>query len=64
MGLLKRHPIGTYLLNSLIVFVPISIILEFLHGDPLWIFISSGLAIIPLAGWMGKATEYLAEHLG
>lgn len=64
MSLLKRHPIGTYLLNSLIVFVPISIILEFLHGDPLWIFISSGLAIIPLAGWMGKATEYLAEHLG
>jgi Ca2+:H+ antiporter len=64
MSLLKRRPIGTYLLNSLIVFVPISIILEFLHGDPLWIFISSGLAIIPLAGWMGKATEYLAEHLG
>src|ERR687896_279328 len=64
MSLLKRRPIGTYLLNSLIVFVPISIILEFLHGDPLWIFISSGLAIIPLAGWMGKATEHLAERLG
>src|ERR671923_2303069 len=64
MSLLKRHPIGTYLLNSLIVFVPISIILEFLHGDPLWIFISSGLVIIPLAGGMGKATEYLSEHLG
>lgn len=30
----------------------------------MWVFISSALAIIPLAGLMGKATEHLAEKLG
>ena len=60
----NRHSIGSYLLNGLLVFVPVSIVLELMHADPLWIFLSSGLAIIPLAGWMGKATEHLAEHLG
>src|SRR5450755_141595 len=28
------------------------------------LFICSCLAVIPLAGWMGRATEELAEHLG
>src|SRR5262249_31038594 len=32
-------------------------------GD-LWLFIVSGVAIIPLAGLMGRATENLAETLG
>jgi Ca2+:H+ antiporter len=48
----------------LLVFVPLSVILEFVHTDPVWIFVSSALAIIPLAGLMGKATEHLAEKLG
>jgi Ca2+:H+ antiporter len=30
----------------------------------LLIFASSGLAIVPLAGWMGRATEQLATRLG
>jgi Ca2+:H+ antiporter len=28
------------------------------------VFISSSVAIIPLAGWKGRATEWMAEHLG
>jgi Ca2+:H+ antiporter len=48
----------------LLVFVPISIVLEVMHVDPVWIFLASAAAIIPLAGLMGKATEHLAEHLG
>ena len=52
------------LLNALLVFVPIAAGLEFRHGDPTWIFITSAVAIIPLAGLMGKATEHLAEELG
>jgi Ca2+:H+ antiporter len=48
----------------LLVFVPLSIVLEFLQTDPVWIFVSSALAIVPLAGLMGKATEHLAEQLG
>lgn len=43
---------------------PVAIALEFLHGDPLWIFVASGLAIVPLAGLMGRATEDLAEQMG
>ena len=48
----------------LLVFVPIAIVLEFMHADPVWIFAASSMAIIPLAGLMGKATEHLAKKLG
>ena len=53
-------------LDWLLVFVPISIALRFIPSfeNPTALFICSCLAIIPLAGWMGKATEHLAEHLG
>lgn len=53
-------------LNWLLVFVPIAFILRFVPGleNPTALFICSCLAIIPLAGWMGRATEHLAEHLG
>jgi Ca2+:H+ antiporter len=32
--------------------------------NPLWVFLAAALAIIPLAGLMGRATEELAGHLG
>ncbi len=51
-------------LGLLLVFVPVSIVLELLHANPVWIFIASSLSIIPLAGFMGKATEHLAEQSG
>lgn len=51
-------------LNWLLVFVPLSCLLEFLHVDPVWIFLTSALAIIPLAGILGKATEHLTSHVG
>ena len=51
-------------LSAMLAFVPLCILLELTHANPVWIFITSGLAIIPLAGLMGKATEHLAEHLG
>lgn len=52
-------------LAVLLVFVPITLVLEFVlgvYGTP--IFLSAGVAIIPLAGYMGRATEKLAEHVG
>ena len=52
------------ILNLLLIFVPIAIVLEFMHASPTLIFITSCLAIIPLAGVMGKATEHLAEKVG
>jgi len=52
------------LLNLLLIFVPVAVVLELMHANPVAIFAASGLAIIPLAGWMGRATEHLAEKLG
>ena len=52
-------------LAILLVFVPLTLVLEFVfgvHGTP--IFLSAGVAIIPLAGYMGRATERLSEHVG
>ncbi|HKR00702.1 MAG TPA: calcium/proton exchanger [Pyrinomonadaceae bacterium] len=53
-------------LDWLLIFVPVAIVLRFVPGlqNPTALFIVSCLAIIPLAGWMGRATEHLAEHLG
>jgi Ca2+:H+ antiporter len=48
----------------LLLFIPIAFWLEFTHGPPVWIFIVSGLALLPLAGWMGRATEELAARAG
>lgn len=49
--------------DILLVFIPIAI-WGGTHHMPLLTFIASCLAIIPLAGWMGKATEFLAERVG
>ena len=57
-------------LNWLLVFVPVATVLEIGHrlhapwSSATAIFITACLAIIPLAGWMGKATEHLAERMG
>jgi Ca2+:H+ antiporter len=51
-------------LYFLLVFVLASIVLEFMHAMPALIFLSSCLAIIPLAGIMGESTERLAERAG
>ena len=52
-------------MNWLLLFVPITIGLEILSPERyLLIFAASCLAILPLAGWMGRATEQLAERLG
>jgi Ca2+:H+ antiporter len=52
------------ILSLLLVFVPVAAVLEFTHAPGVYIFAASSLAIIPLAGLMGKATEHLASTLG
>src|SRR6478735_2092878 len=52
-------------MNWLLLFVPIAIGVEVLAPERyLLVFVTSSLAILPLAGWMGRATEQLAEHFG
>lgn len=51
-------------LNWLLVFVPISLAADFVLHQPVVVFITSCLAIVPLAGLIGRATEQLAERSG
>jgi Ca2+:H+ antiporter len=51
-------------LYYLLVAVPVAVVLELMHAGPVWIFAASCVAIIPLAGLMGRATENLAETMG
>jgi Ca2+:H+ antiporter len=62
--MLKKLFAPENLLNLLLVFAPIAVVLELMRANPIAIFAASGLAIIPLAGWMGRATEHLSEKLG
>ena len=48
----------------LLSFVPLAIVAELLHWGPLAVFLLAALAIVPLAGLMGDATEQLATRLG
>ena len=51
-------------LYSLLVFVPASLGLGLAHASPVAVFVVSCLAIVPLAGIMGEATESLAHRAG
>ena len=51
-------------LHWLLLAVPVAVGLALFQAGPLWTFVFSGLAVIPLAGLMGRATENLAETLG
>jgi Ca2+:H+ antiporter len=48
----------------LLAFVPLAALAEALHWGPLPVFACAGIAIIPLAGLMGEATENVASRLG
>jgi Ca2+:H+ antiporter len=53
-------------LSWLLVFVPVAVVLRLWPqlGNETALFVCSCLAVVPLAGWMGRATEELAERLG
>lgn len=57
-------PIGKLILSGLLIFVPVSIAAHFLGWGSLVVFIAAGLAIVPLAAWMGTATEEIAVVSG
>ena len=51
-------------LVSLLALIPVSLAAKYLGWGDLIIFITAGLAIIPLAAWMGTATEEIAVTVG
>lgn len=59
MAWLREDP-----LDALLIAFPIALAMRFAGVDDLWIFVVSCVAIIPLAGLMGRATEALAHTLG
>jgi Ca2+:H+ antiporter len=56
---LKRNP-----LSLLIIAFPLAILAGSLHWGPIWVFIFSAVAVIPLAGFIGRGTEVLAAFSG
>ena len=52
------------ILRLLLVFVPVAIYLGLTQASPTWVFLFSCLAILPLAGLMGEATEHITHHTG
>jgi len=56
---LRKEP-----LYWLLLAMPVAVALELSHVSDMWVFIASCVAIIPLAGLMGRATENLAETMG
>jgi Ca2+:H+ antiporter len=55
----RREPI-----NFLLIFIPVSILAEFLKWGDGWVFLLSAFAIVPLASLIGESTETLANYTG
>jgi Ca2+:H+ antiporter len=51
-------------LRWLLLMIPVAILAELAHWGEVVLFVTSALAVIPLAGLMGEATEALAEKTG
>ncbi len=60
---LGQH-LAAHLLDWLLVAFPLAVGLWYFETGDLWVFIASGVATIPLAGLMGRATEALSATLG
>jgi Ca2+:H+ antiporter len=57
----KRRTVSWRLL--LLLLVPLSMVLGYvLHAPAVWVFLTACLGVLPLAGYMGEATEHLAHR--
>jgi Ca2+:H+ antiporter len=55
----RPHPLDVLLLG-----IPIALLAKALHWGDVTLFFASGIAIVPLARYIGLATEELAGHVG
>ncbi|HET8580492.1 MAG TPA: calcium/proton exchanger [Nitrospiraceae bacterium] len=51
-------------LNLLLILIPVALALDWTGANPLLVFVTSALAIVPLAGLMATSTEQLASYVG
>lgn len=61
-----RHALPAWLtpFNLMLLAVPAAAALKFGAAADLWVFVGCGVALVPLAGLLGTATEGLAARLG
>ena len=64
LPLQKIKPIIENPMNLLLPVAVVAVILNAVGAPPLWILITSALAMIPVAGLIGEATESIAVHTG
>jgi Ca2+:H+ antiporter len=66
----RGFSLGRFLLSGagwpylLVPFIPIAIVLELVHADPVLVFGAAAAGVIPTAALMGRATEELAARTG
>lgn len=48
----------------LLLFLPISVVLAYVHAAPIWVFVTAVLGIIPMAEYVRRATDQLAKIAG
>src|SRR3981189_837573 len=51
-------------LNALVVFLPIALVLRGAGASDILVFLTSALAVVPLAGLIGATTEEVARYVG
>lgn len=51
-------------LNYLLILIPVAITLHGYEASPIFVFLATALALIPLSSLMGDATEDLAHYMG
>ena len=62
---MKRFITIDNVLGVLLLFIPVAVVMRYvldMEGTP--IFLAAAISIIPLAGYMGRATERLADQVG
>ncbi|HEU5248706.1 MAG TPA: calcium/proton exchanger [Thermoanaerobaculia bacterium] len=52
------------LVNSLALGLPVAVASRLLHGPDWLTLVASALSLLPLAGWIGTATEHAASRMG
>ncbi len=55
----SNHPLAVLLLA-----LPLTLAAELMHWSPIWVFALAAAGIIPLASYIGEATEALAAYTG
>ncbi len=60
----KPKPKVSWFRMVLLLAVPAAIVLNYMHASPIAVFVAACLGVLPLAGFMGEATEQIASRSG